>query len=499
MRRKQRQGGSTSTVRHRGWIVALLVLGGLCVGVGCRQPRRTASAPVEATSSRVDVLLRATHQADRELSFSLARVELVDESGAVHALAIARRSIAASTAERRTPLAGSIVPPARYTALRLTLDGAWLERGGERTALALEPAGGELADSSGAPHEPTRTYELPLDLRLLRRDAASVFVDWHVAASSSGGLGFAPRFTSSLERPQTSLGMLYVADAATGSVHSFDRSSGQVVGTYKAGDGPAALALARDRRRLAVANAGDGSLSILDVRRGQIESSVPIGFSANTADVVLVEFDRYVVAANPGLDVVSFAEFGPGGVVQNVTVGRGPTRLASAPDLARLYVCESGNDSVSVIDVNSRAIVGRVPVEARPTDVEVSGDETEVYVGHRTSPNLLVLDARSLGKQTTVFVGGDVTDVLADPDRSRIYVARARPAEIAIIERRASAVVRRIPLSTRVEALALTLEGGRLYAVAPESGALISIDLVLGSEETVMPCGTRPVDVVIAE
>lgn len=496
MRRDERgEHGSARRAARALWL-ALAAAACLAGGSDCSRPRLTSSAPVEATSSRVDVFVRSTDPGTRPVGFSLAAVELVDEAGTPRALTPARRQVLSTEGERRMPFAGAIVPPARYVALRVTLDAAWLEGEDGRQALQLEaatPGGEDLAPQS------SRTYEVALDLRLLQRDAASIFLDWSAADSLRGGLGFAPSLASSLERPQTSLGTLYVADASSGVVYALERSSGQIVGTFKAGAEPSALALARDRRRLCVANSGDGSLSILDVRRGHVESSVVIAFSARTSDVVLAEFDRFVAAANPALDSVTFSTFGPGGTIQSIPVGRSPTRLASAPSLARLFVCESGNDSVSVIDTNSRAVVAQAPVESRPSDVEVDRDEEEVYVGHRTSPNLLVLDARSLGKLATIFVGGEVTDVLADPRRSRVYVARARPAELAVVDRRVGSVVRRIALSTRVESLALTLEGSRLYGAAPDAGALLSIDLVLGKEEGTIRCGTRPMDVVIAE
>ena len=54
---------------------------------------------------------------------------------------------------------------------------------------------------------------------------------------------------------------------------------GQVVGTGKAGAGPRALAVSRDRRELYVANAGDGSVSIVDARRNFADSTIPVGLS----------------------------------------------------------------------------------------------------------------------------------------------------------------------------------------------------------------------------
>jgi hypothetical protein len=188
--------------------------------LACQRAKREYARPVESNSSRVDVFVRCSDPGTEVLGFSLAKVELVDESGAVRELGNVRRQVLATEAQNRVPLAGAIVPPARYAYLRLTIDSAWLERASGRQMLSLETA----TPDEDLP-QAARSYDLALDLRLLQRDAASVFVEWNAAASSNGGLGFAPSFALSLERPQTSLGMLYVADAEIGRASCRERVS----------------------------------------------------------------------------------------------------------------------------------------------------------------------------------------------------------------------------------------------------------------------------------
>lgn len=485
----------SSAARHL--LLGAILLGSLALA--CRNPRRPPAAPVEATSSRVDVFVRCADPSSQTLRFALSGAELRDESGALRALDVARGTLRSSDLDRRTTLAGAIVPPARYLALVLHVAGAWLER--PEGAVELDLAGGQAAQDEPAPVEPARSasFEVPIDLRLRAHDAASVFLEWRAADSLSGGLGFRPALAASLETPQTALGLLYVCDAERGSVLSIDRATGEIVGTFKVGAGPDALTLLRDRRRMFVANGGDGSLSVLDVRLGRVISNLPIAFGARTADVVVADPTRWIAAANPGLDSVAFVTLGADGGIQTVSVGRNPVRLAAAPSLGRLYVLENGGDSLSVIDTNTRAVAASVALESRPTDLDLDRDERELYVGHETSPNLLVLDARTLAQQAKIFCGGAVTDVLADARRSRIYVARARPTEIVVIERRVSSIVLRIPVSGRIASMTLARDGSKLYAAAPELGSVLVIDVVTGREEWAIGCGGKPMDVVVAE
>lgn len=488
--------GATTTYGARR--AGILVVLGLVLGA-CHNPRRAEPGPPEATSSRVDVFVRCTSRATRPVHFRLAAVELRDEDGAPRTLEVARADVRSDELASRTALAGGSVPAARYASLRLEVEGAWLAdvqgevplRLGADTEPDAEPqAGSDLGRA---------WFDVPLDLRLGRRDAASVFLDWDAGASLVGGLAFRPLFVPSLEKPQTTLGLVYVCDAARGSVLSIDRATREIVGTIKAGAGPSAMALLRDRRRMFVANGDDGSLSVLDVRTGLVESTLPIAFGARTSDVIVADPARWVAAANPGIDTVTFASIGLDGRTQDVPVGRRPTRLAAAPSLRRVFVLEQGADSLSVIDTNTLSVVTGVSVESRPTDLDVDREERELYVAHETSPNLLVLDARTLAPVDSIFVGGAVTDLLTDPRRSRIYVARSHPPEIVVVERRVRSVVLRIPVPGRVGSMTLSRDGARLYAALPEDGTVLALDALTGTAEPAIRCGTRPTDVVIAE
>jgi serine/threonine-protein kinase len=185
--------------------------------------------------------------------------------------------------------------------------------------------------------------------------------------------------------------------------------------------------------------------------------------------------------------------------VADVRVGRSPVRLAAVPALNRLFVVASRSDELDVIDLSSRTVISTVPMESMPSDVTVDRRGRELYVGHSVSQNLLVVDAASLAVVDSIFVGSDVTALLADRKRDRVYVARERPLEIAIVDRRLSSVTRRVPISGRVEALAQPIDGPLIYGAAPDQGGLVVVDVILGKEQPMLPCGTAPSHVVAVD
>lgn len=466
--------------------------------VGCSPSQREDRPPPEALLSRVDVYLGCSDPGPRQVCVEFGSVALRSASGALVPLTPARTSFCSNELARREPLAGASTPPGDYDALVLHLASATLESGGGKVRMRLSSSAG--AEPSGGADAPDGLdCTLPLQLHIGRREAAMVLVDWRATDSLAGGAEFVPAFSLRTEKPRATLGLVYVADSASGTVLAVDPAAEEVVGTFKSGPEVRALALGRDRRRLYAANAGDGSLSIIDVRLGSAETTVPIGLSARSWDVVLADDDRLVAVTNRDIDKLTLIDGNIGTRLAELSLAHMPTRMAAAPLLRRLFVIESGSDALEVIDTDARASLARIATGARPSDVALDWRGQEVYVGHTTSPNLLAIDAARLSVAATIFVGADVTAVLGDRHRDRIYVARTHPNELVVIERRLAAVVRRIPLSGRVESLAQPLEGSLIYAAAPDRGALLVIDVVLGREETAIRCGKRPTDVLVAD
>ncbi|MCY2958966.1 MAG: hypothetical protein NTY35_02285 [Planctomycetota bacterium] len=481
------------------WAFAL----GMLVLSGCAERRRAQELGVSATGPRVDVYLNARGAQTEPVVLEIESVRLRDSSGGERELDVLRPLVSATAAERRIAIAGGEVTAGGYRALILRLRGAHVTRDGRRLDLRLVPPAGHEDPTIGPLPDPAvqiaQDYEVSVQVNLLERGAAAVFLDWNVADSLVGSAEFLPALAATLELPTSRLGLLYACDAANGSVLAVDRASGEVVGNGRVGAGPLALALGRDRRTLFVANGGDGSITVLDLQRIQADLTVPIRFGAGTCDLVLSADQRYLAAANPGLDSVTLLDATLATRLREIPVGRSPVRMCAAPGTRRLYVANSRSDDVSVIDLDAQAVVATPSVGQAPSAIASDRRGSEILVGHRLTPNVVVLDARSLQQVASVLVGTGVTAILSDRLRDRFYVARSNPPEILVVERRLSAVVRRIPITGPVTRLVQPPEGSLIFGSSPDSGGLVVVDVSLGVEKPLLPCGVRPSDVVVVE
>ena len=482
------------------WLLGLLLL------ASCGETRRASELPVSSRGPRADVFLRASGGTTLEIELSLAAVRLRAEDGTQVDLPLLRGSVVSSEAARRLSLAGGGVPKGRYAALSVELSSAASRRAGVRRELRLLPPEGASqaepgagAAAQAAQQTPLPVYEVPLNIEIGSRDAVALFLEWNVDASIVDGDGLRLALGVTQERPQASLGLLYVTDAASGTVLSVERSTGEVVGSVSAGREPRALAVGTTGARVVTANAGDGSIAVLDVRTGWTRYAIPVQLSARTSDVAVIQDGVRVAATSPGVDMVSVFNLLQLTREFDVRVGRAPVRLTVAGQARRLFVVNSASDSLSVVDVQSRAVVATLPVEREPSAVATDRRSRAVFVAHRTSQNLLVFDAETLAQVGSIPVGDEVTALVADVRRDRVYAARARPAELAVVDLGLATVTRRIRLSGRVENLAQPLEGSLVYGAAPELGALIVVNVLRGREEAPIPCGTAPSDVVTTD
>lgn len=468
---------------------------------GCAEPRRAGELPPAATESRVDVWIEALEPGVGEVAFTLAAVSLRDEGGELHELGLHAPVVASAELSRRSAVAGGVVPPSTYTSVVLRVERASIGPATSARAARLLPGdAAELPPPELEPAAPIAVeYEVPVRVRIGLRDAASLFLVWDVARSVVAGEGFRGVFSATRDGLRVRLGTLYATDETSGTVLALDRASGAVVGTGKVGSKPTALAVSADRGRVFVANAGDGSLSVLEIRRNRVTSTIPVRLGAGTSDVVVAVPGRLVAATNSALDTVSIFDVAESTRVGDVRVGRGPVRLAAAQRGRRLFVVNSRSDDLSVIDVSSLATVATIPLESEPSDVALDPRERRLVVCHRTSQNLLVLDAASLAVVDSIFVGRDATAVLFDRRRDRVYVARTRPDELAVVDLGLKAVVRRIPLEGAVTSLAQPLDGQSVYGASPGLSAIVVADVVRGGTDPPLPCGSRPTDVVVVD
>ena len=127
-----------------------------------------------------------------------------------------------------------------------------------------------------------------------------------------------------------------------------DTAARSVVATIDVGDIPIGVVVSPDGSRVYVANAGDGTVSVIDVASRQV-------------------------------------------IDQTLPLSTQPTRVALSGDGSLLYVTHNGG-VVSVIDTETMTLLGEpIPVGEHPGDVAVSPNSTHIYVTNTDDSTVSVI------------------------------------------------------------------------------------------------------------
>jgi YVTN family beta-propeller protein len=131
------------------------------------------------------------------------------------------------------------------------------------------------------------------------------------------------------------------------------------------GRGAEGFDVSPDGRQLWAANAGDGSVSIVDLESRQVTATIPAG--VNTANRLKFTPDGKLVFVSlltgPEIVVLDAASRS---VVKRIHSGRGAAGIQMEPGGARAYVSCTPDNYVAVIDLKSLEIVDRIDAGKQP-------------------------------------------------------------------------------------------------------------------------------------
>jgi YVTN family beta-propeller protein len=121
---------------------------------------------------------------------------------------------------------------------------------------------------------------------------------------------------------------------------------------------PSILA-AGQRLRAYVANAGDGTISVLDLVGLSTVATLPVGRAPSSLQALPARNEIWGVSGSLTADAGQVWVLGAGaGVISaRIPVGPAPTGVAFSPDGRHAYVAISGANSVVAIDTAARRIV----------------------------------------------------------------------------------------------------------------------------------------------
>lgn len=233
------------------------------------------------------------------------------------------------------------------------------------------------------------------------------------------------------------LGHLLILDATTMSN----------LANIEVGNEPAHVIIDQVGKIAYVTNAGDNSISVVNVAQhkivGRIETGkTPHGLRMNPSG-------REIYVANNGSDTVSVIDVKAAREVARVKVGKAPAQVGFTPDGKRVYVSSTIDNTVVVVDTARRKQIVAVPVGRKPIQVFATPNGRYVYAaneGTKENPDntASAIDTATNKVFATIVTGKGAHGVAVANDGSRAFISNTIDSTVSVIDTSTQQVTRSI-------------------------------------------------------
>jgi hypothetical protein len=229
---------------------------------------------------------------------------------------------------------------------------------------------------------------------------------------------------------------LMVAELGNNTVDIIDLDKGPSVHRIFGLRAPQGVGYAERVDIILIANAGDGSVRLINARDFSPAGSVELGDDA----------DNVRIDPRNGLAVVGY---GSGGLalidpaartqVAVIRLPAHPEGFQIDPSSGRAYVNIPDAHQVAVIDLDARRVVASWPARNARENFPMAFDPSQSLIASvfRSPPMLQLVDSATGEERKRFATCGDADDVFFDPRRARIYLS-CGAGEVAVLEHKSA-------------------------------------------------------------
>ena len=224
-------------------------------------------------------------------------------------------------------------------------------------------------------------------------------------------------------------------------------------------------------------------------------AEIPVG--AHPAHVVADPRGERAFVTNAGDNSVSVVDLASNTVIATIGTGRYPHGLRPSPDGRQLFVANVQDGSLSVIDTEALVELTRIPVGRAPVQVGFTPDGALVYASLRDENRVAVVDTASRRIVATIAVGRNPIQVHATPDGRFVYVANqgseSEPADtVSVIDVASGRVIDTIRTGAGAHGVAVSNDGDFAFVTNIVAATVSVIDTATHRVVASFPVGRGP-------
>jgi PQQ-dependent catabolism-associated beta-propeller protein len=285
---------------------------------------------------------------------------------------------------------------------------------------------------------------------------------------------------------------LFVTNEKSGTVTVIDSRTGEIETTMEVGERPRGIGLSPDRKTLYVALSEDNAIGMYDVLTLKPLGTLDGGDDPETFDVhpngniyLSNEDDAKATVVNPAT----------GEILAEVKVGLEPEGVAVSPTGEYALVTSESTNMVHVIETGAHKVVANILVAARPRGLAFNKEGSLAYVSSEIGNEIAIIDMKTMAIIKKVVVDIDKSKPMAielSPDEDTLYMTTGRAAKVAVMNAKTLELINTIDVGKRVWGAALSRDGSTLYTANGVSDSVSVVDTASNKELKQIPVGSKP-------
>jgi YVTN family beta-propeller protein len=165
------------------------------------------------------------------------------------------------------------------------------------------------------------------------------------------------------------------------------------------------VALAESAGKAYTANIGSGTVSVIDIRSGELIRHIATG--AGAEGIAVTPDDKYLLVTNRAAGTLSVVDIASDEIVHSLQVGGFPIRVELTPDGRRALVSQAEARAVLEIEVGGWQVGRSLAIGAFPVGIEIQPDGKAAYVANTGDDMLTVVDLESFQVKMTIAAGDE--------------------------------------------------------------------------------------------
>jgi YVTN family beta-propeller protein len=369
------------------------------------------------------------------------------------------------------------IAPGDYEGITIFTDGAYLEPGDK--PMRIETAIVNLDHSFSAAAGVSKTLILDFS---------------HPATGGQPEPVFRPSIEIEDESPRPTARLVYVSNRASSNVSVIDKHLRRVIYNVYVGGRPSAIGVDNRRGRLYIAERRTGTIYEMDTMSQRLINVTELGYVDEPVDVLPVPEKDVIIVVNYGSDSVHLLDSFTMQPTSTIDVGRKPTKAIYSQVWELAFILNRQNGTVSVLNLEYTPVEPDtiIQVELNPSGMAINEADDWLYVSNEGSTDITVIKMETLAIERSLTVGTGVTDIAFDPFGRRLYIAFGYSREVKGIDPYTGVELFTVRVDSPPTELLFDQDEKKLYALLPESNAVVMIDPVAKSMEAVIETGGSP-------